>query len=48
VDQARGIAAKYGVLSVPTLLLFKGGAVKEQVVGLVAKRAITDRLDKVL
>ncbi len=48
VDQAPSTAQKFGVLSVPTLLLFKKGAVKDQVVGLVSKQALTDRVDKVI
>jgi len=48
VDQAPGTAAKFGVMSVPTVLLFQGGAVKDQVVGLVSKQALADRVDKVL
>ena len=48
VDQAPTTAAKFGVMSVPTLLLFHGGAVKDQVVGLVSKQALSDRVDKVL
>jgi len=48
VDQAPSIAAKFGVMSVPTLLLFQAGAVKDQVVGLVSKQALADRVDKVL
>ena len=48
VDQAPAAATKFGVLSVPTLILFRAGAVKDQLVGLVSKRAITDRVDKVL
>ena len=48
VDQAPTTAAKFGVMSVPTLLLFHGGAVKDQVVGLVSKQSLADRVDKVL
>ncbi len=48
VDQAQSTAAKFGVMSVPTLLLFQGGAVKDQVVGLVSKQSLADRVDKVL
>ena len=48
VDQAPSIAAKFGVMSVPTVLLFHGGAVKDQVVGLVSKQALADRVDKVI
>jgi len=48
VDQAPSTAAKFGVMSVPTVLLFQGGAVKDQVVGLVSKQALADRVEKVL
>ena len=48
VDKARNTAAKFGVMSVPMVLLFQGGVVKDQVMGLVPKRALTDRVDKVL
>src|SRR3972149_6076995 len=33
VDENQGLAAKFGVLSIPTLLLFKEGAMVEQTVG---------------
>ena len=48
IDSAREVAARFGILSVPTLMLFQGGAVKDQVVGLVSKQALADRVDKVL
>jgi thioredoxin 1 len=48
VDHSPGTAAKFGVLSVPTLLLFRGGQVKDQVVGVLSKKALADRVDKVL
>lgn len=48
VDKAPGIAAKFGVLSVPTLIFFRDGTVKDQVLGLVSKQALADRVDKVL
>ncbi len=48
VDKAPTTAAKFGVLSVPTVLLFAGGAVKDQVPGLVSKKALADRVDRVL
>lgn len=48
IDQARGTAARFGVMSVPMVLLFKDGAVRDQVVGLVAKSALDDRIRKVL
>ena len=48
VDRAPNTAAKFAVLSVPTLLLFRDGAVRDQITGLVPKRAIAERVDKVL
>lgn len=33
VDNARDLAAKYGVRSIPFLLFFKDGEVKDQIVG---------------
>jgi thioredoxin 1 len=48
VDQAPGTAAKFGVLSIPTLMIFQGGKVKDQYVGVLSKKALADRVDKVL
>jgi thioredoxin 1 len=48
VDKAPGTAAKFAVMSVPTLVLFLDGQVKDQVTGLVPKRAIAERVDRVL
>ena len=33
VDHNQGVAARYGIRSIPTLLLFKGGQVVEQLTG---------------
>jgi len=48
VDKAPAVAARFGVMSVPTVLLISGGAVKDQVIGLVSKRALADKVDKVV
>ena len=48
VDQARTVAARYGVMSVPTVILVKEGAVKDQVIGLLSKQALAERIEKVL
>lgn len=48
VDNARTVAAKYGVLSVPNLLFIKAGEVKEQVIGLLSKEALIDKLKAVM
>jgi thioredoxin 1 len=33
IDEAPGIAAKYGIMSIPTIGLFVDGSVKSQVIG---------------
>jgi thioredoxin 1 len=48
IDQAPSVAAKYGVLSIPTLMIFHGGQVKDQYMGLLSKKALADRVNKVL
>jgi len=48
VDSAPGTAARFGVLSVPTLLLFREGQVRDQYVGVLSKKALADKVDKVL
>jgi thioredoxin 1 len=47
VDNNPGIASKYGIRSIPTLLLFKGGQVAEKMVGAVSKETIQEFVDKV-
>ena len=48
VDQAPNAAARFAVLSVPTVLLISGGQVKDQVVGTVAKQTLTDKIGQIL
>ncbi len=45
VDNNPGIAGKFGIRSIPTLLLFKGGQVVDQIVGAVPKGHIVDKLN---
>ena len=42
------VMAKFGVMSVPTVLIVRDGAVRDQLVGLLSKQALADRVDKVL
>ncbi|MCS7273260.1 MAG: thioredoxin [Fimbriimonadales bacterium] len=44
VDQEPQLAAQYGIMSIPTLLLFKNGRVVEQIVGAMPKGAIEQRI----
>lgn len=48
VDDNQDTPQQYGVRSIPTLLLFKGGKVVEQIVGAVAKTRLEDALKKVV
>jgi thioredoxin 1 len=47
VDEHPGLAARFQVRSIPTLLFFKGGQVIDQVIGAVPKAQIKKRLDAV-
>lgn len=46
VDQNPGLASEYGVSSIPSLKLFKNGAVVEQVVGLASKDQLRSMLNR--
>lgn len=48
VDNNQKTATNYGIRSIPTLLLFKGGKVVDQIVGAVPKSRIQERVDRVL
>ncbi|TWI57032.1 thioredoxin [Halalkalibacter nanhaiisediminis] len=46
VDENQETAAKYSVMSIPTLLVFKDGEVVDQVVGFQPKEALAELLNK--
>jgi len=48
VDDAPTIATKYGIRSIPSILLFRNGDVIEQRVGAVSKEELTSLLDKTI
>ena len=48
VDTARATATKFGVMSVPTVFLFKGGQVQDQAVGSRPKSELIQKIDAVL
>jgi thioredoxin 1 len=45
IDDNQEIASRYGVMSIPTIALFVGGNLVDQVVGFVPKRTLTARID---
>lgn len=44
VDENPQSTVKYGVKSLPTLLIFKDGTVVDKIIGAVPKKAIADKL----
>jgi thioredoxin 1 len=44
VDENQDLASKFGIRAIPTLLIFKGGTVKEQLVGMVGKKDLEKKL----
>ena len=45
VDNNSELSNRFGIRSFPTLLFFKGGEVKDQVVGLTSKADLISRLN---
>lgn len=46
VDENPGAAQTYGVMNIPTLIIFKGGQVVERFVGIPAKTKLQAALDE--
>lgn len=46
VDENRETASKYGVMSIPTLIIFKDGKVVKQLVGVQSKESLKGNLEK--
>ncbi len=47
VDENPGLAARYSIRSIPTILFMKGGAVVDQVIGAIPKAQIKKKLDAI-
>jgi len=45
VDENPGVAQKYGIRSIPTLMMFKEGAVQAQKLGAMSKAQLTQFLE---
>ncbi len=45
VDENPGLAARYGIRSIPTILFVKQGKVADQVIGAVPRAKIKEKLD---
>ena len=48
IDRAQATAMRYGIMSVPTVLFFKSGQVREQVMGYVPKDRLVEKIDSIL
>jgi len=48
VDENQQASIKYGVRSIPTLLIFKDGKVKDTIIGAVPKSQIVQKLNSAL
>ncbi len=45
VDSNPGVSAKFGIRSIPTLLVFKGGEIVDKQIGAVPKSVLSQKLD---
>ena len=48
VDESGATAARFNIRGIPTLLLFKDGQVRDQLVGAVPKDSIAQSINKIL
>lgn len=48
VDQNSKTASHYGIMSIPSLLIFKEGKVVDQIIGAVPKNHLKEKVDKIL
>jgi thioredoxin 1 len=48
VDDNPGISGRFGIKSIPTLILFSGGKEEERYVGATSRDAISKMIDRVL
>ena len=44
VDENQGLAGRYDILSIPTLLVFKDGVAVKKLIGALPKRTLADEL----
>lgn len=44
-DDNQGVAARYGIMSIPTLMIFKNGEEVARIIGAQPKQALTGKID---
>ena len=47
IDADSELAAQYGIMSVPTFLVFKDGQISDKIIGAVPKEILKEAIDKV-
>ena len=45
VDENSKVASQFGIMSIPTIMIFKGGKVMQQVVGAMSKGQLKSMID---
>ncbi|NQT32855.1 MAG: thioredoxin [Candidatus Omnitrophica bacterium] len=45
VEEGQQIASNYGIMNIPTLILFKNGEVVDKIVGIIPKNDIAAKID---
>lgn len=45
IDENPALADRFGIQSIPTLLYFAGGELRQQTIGVAGKKAITNKLE---
>jgi len=48
VDENPAIAGRYKIMGIPTLLFFNGGKIVDRIVGVVPRKVIEDKIERVL
>lgn len=48
VDENPAVASKYGIMSIPTLLMFKNGQIVKQMIGVQSKEKLVEEFTKAL
>ena len=46
VDENQQTASGFGIMSIPTVMIFKGGKVVEQMVGVQSKEVLIEKIEK--
>lgn len=48
VDNNQKIASQYSIMSIPAVMFFRNGNVVDQVIGAIPRKALFERIDRVL